>query len=51
VRAVTGIRDVHVVPADERMRVYPRDSLFLDVGATTDAEVAAMGIMFFRAVG
>jgi endoglucanase len=44
VRAVTGIRDVHVVPADERTRVYPRDSLFLDVGATSDAEVAAMGI-------
>ena len=44
VRAVTGIRDVHVVPADERTRVYPRDSLFLDVGATSDADVAAMGI-------
>jgi putative aminopeptidase FrvX len=44
VRAVTGIRDVHVVPADERTRVYSRDSLFLDVGAATDAEVAAMGI-------
>lgn len=44
VRAVTGIRDVHVVPADERTRVYPRDSLFLDVGAATEAEVAAMGI-------
>jgi endoglucanase len=44
VRAVTGIRDVHVVPADERTRVYPRDSLFLDVGAANEAEVAAMGI-------
>jgi putative aminopeptidase FrvX len=44
VRAVTGIRDVHVVPADERTRVYSRDSLFLDVGAATEAEVAAMGI-------
>jgi endoglucanase len=44
VRAVTGIRDVHVVPADERTRVYPRDSLFLDVGAATDADVTAMGI-------
>lgn len=44
VRAITGIRDVHVVPADERTRVYSRDSLFLDVGATSDAEVAAMGI-------
>src|SRR5215213_9813999 len=44
VHAVTGIRDVHVVPADERTRVYSRDSLFLDVGATSEAEVAAMGI-------
>ena len=44
VRAVTGIRDIHVVPAEERARVYPRDSLFLDVGAKTDAEVRDMGI-------
>src|SRR5471032_3572155 len=44
VRAVTGIRDVHVVPPEERTRVYSRDSLFLDVGATNEAEVAAMGI-------
>jgi putative aminopeptidase FrvX len=44
VRAVTGIRDVHVVPNEERGRVFSRDGLFLDVGATTEAEVAAMGI-------
>ena len=44
VHAVTGIRDVHVVPAEERTRVYSRDSLFLDVGARDEAEVAAMGI-------
>lgn len=44
VKAVTGIRDIHVVPADERTRVYSRDSLFLDVGATTEAEVRALGI-------
>jgi putative aminopeptidase FrvX len=44
VHAVTGIRDAHVVPPDERTRVYSRDSLFLDVGATSDAEVAQMGI-------
>ena len=44
VKAVTGIRDVHVVPADERTRVYARDGLYLDVGATTEAEVRAMGI-------
>ena len=44
VRAVTGIRDVHVVPAEERTRVFPRDSLYLDVGAKNAAEVAALGI-------
>ncbi len=44
VRAVTGIRDVHVVPSDERGRVFSRDSLFLDIGATSEAEVRAMGI-------
>ena len=44
VRAVTGIRDVHVVPPDERGRVFPRDSLFLDVGASNEAEVRAMGV-------
>ena len=44
VHAVTGIRDVHVVPAEERNRVYPRDSLYLDAGARTPAEVEALGI-------
>lgn len=44
VRAVTGIRDVHVVPPEERARVYSRDSLFLDVGAKDEAEVLAMGV-------
>ena len=44
VRAVTGIRDIHVVPQDERTRVYPRDSLFLDVGAKSVDEVRALGI-------
>ena len=44
VRAVTGIRDVHVVPPEERTRVFPRDGLFLDVGARDAAEVAALGL-------
>ncbi|HEX5305593.1 MAG TPA: M42 family metallopeptidase [Dyella sp.] len=44
VKAVTGIRDIHVVPAAERGTVYPRDGLYLDVGARTAAEVAALGI-------
>ena len=44
VQAVTGIRDVHVVPADERAKVFARDTLFLDVGARTAAEVENLGI-------
>ena len=44
VHAVTGIRDIHVLPADERGKVFPRDSVFLDVGAKDAAEVAAMGL-------
>jgi putative aminopeptidase FrvX len=44
VRAITGIRDIHIVPPEERTKVYPRESLFLDVGAKNAAEVAAMGL-------
>ncbi|MDR3700374.1 MAG: M42 family metallopeptidase [Candidatus Sulfopaludibacter sp.] len=44
VHAVTGIRDAHVVPAEERARVFSRDSLFLDVGAQSEIEVRNMGI-------
>ncbi len=44
VHAVMGIRDVHVVPAEERTRVFARDGLFLDVGAHTADEVRAMGV-------
>jgi putative aminopeptidase FrvX len=44
VHAVTGIRDVHVVPAEERTKVFAREGLYLDVGARNAAEVAALGI-------
>jgi putative aminopeptidase FrvX len=44
VRAITGIRDIHIVPQEERTKVYPRESVFLDIGAKSAAEVAAMGI-------
>ena len=44
VHAVTGIRDIHVATVAERTSVIPRDSVFLDIGAGTPAEVAAMGI-------
>jgi putative aminopeptidase FrvX len=44
VHAITGIRDIHVLPADDRNRVFPRDSLLIDVGAKDAAGVAALGI-------
>ena len=44
IHAVTGIRDIHVVPADDRNRVFPRDQLFLDVGAKNAAEAEALGL-------
>ena len=44
VHAVTGIRDIHVVPPEERTKVFARDSLYLDVGAHDAAEVAALGL-------
>lgn len=44
VKAFTGIRDIHVVSPEERSKVFPRDSLFLDVGARSEAEVREMGI-------
>lgn len=44
VRALTGIRDVHVLPNEARGGVFPRDSLYLDIGARNAAEAAAMGV-------
>ena len=44
VHAVTGIRDIHIVPAGERTTVFSRDQLYLDIGAKNAAEAAAMGV-------
>ena len=44
VEAVTGIRDIHVATPAERTAVIPRESVFLDTGARTPAEAAALGI-------
>ncbi len=44
VHAVTGIRDIHVVPADERTRPFSRDQMYLDIGAKDAAEAAALGV-------
>ncbi len=44
VAAVSGMRDAHLVPREERDKPIPRDQIFLDVGANNAAEVAALGI-------
>jgi len=44
VRAVTGIRDVHVVPPQDRAKPFARDTIFLDAGAKSAAELAALGV-------
>jgi putative aminopeptidase FrvX len=44
VTAVTGIRDIHGMPPADREKVIPAESIYLDIGARSAAEVAAMGI-------
>jgi putative aminopeptidase FrvX len=44
VHGVTNIRDIHIVPQDERGKVYPREAIFLDVGARSAEEAAEMGL-------
>ncbi|HSG06817.1 MAG TPA: M42 family metallopeptidase [Longimicrobiales bacterium] len=44
VTAVSGLRTTHVTPASQRADVWPLEQTFLDVGATSRAEVESMGI-------
>ena len=44
IHGVSGIRTVHVTPASERGLVWPRDSIFIDVGATSREDAERMGI-------
>ena len=44
IHAVTGIRDIHVITPTEVTAVIPRNDIFLDIGANSPAEAAAMGI-------
>ena len=44
VTGVSGIRTIHVTPGSQRDRVWSLEETFLDVGATSAAEVAAMGV-------
>ena len=44
VRAVSGLRDVHLAPRTERDKPIGREQIFLDVGAGSAAAVEALGI-------
>jgi endoglucanase len=44
VPAISGIKTVHISSPADRSRVFPRDELFLDVGARNKADAEAMGI-------
>jgi endoglucanase len=44
IAAITGLKSVHVTPAEERSRVTPREDVFLDVGAKSKEEAEALGI-------
>jgi len=44
IKAVSGIRDIHVTPAEERTKPFSRDNLYLDIGARSAADAAALGI-------
>ncbi len=44
VPAVSGLRTTHVTPPSQRDRVWPLEEIFLDVGARTREEVAALGV-------
>jgi putative aminopeptidase FrvX len=44
VTAVSGLRTTHVTPGSQRDRLWSLEETFLDVGATSRAEVEALGI-------
>jgi len=44
VAAISGLRSVHITPAQDRDRVTPHDDVFLDVGARTKQDAEALGI-------
>ena len=44
VYAVTGIRDIHIVPDAELNRPIPREQVYLDLGVKSAEEVSALGV-------
>ncbi len=41
---VIGAKPPHLLPAEERRKVVKKDAMYIDVGATSKAEVEALGI-------
>ena len=44
VHGVSGIRTIHVTPGSERNQVWGRDTIFIDVGATSKSDAERMGV-------
>jgi endoglucanase len=44
IHALTGTPDIHGMSPADRGKAFPADSIYLDVGAKNEADVAAMGI-------
>src|SRR5205807_6605078 len=44
VTAISGLRSVHITPAEDRNRVTARDDIFLDVGARSKNEAESLGV-------
>jgi endoglucanase len=44
IAAISGQRSPHITPPGEYNRVTPRDEVFLDVGARSQADVGALGV-------
>lgn len=44
VLGVAGIKTIHISSPEDRTRVFPREQLFLDVGARSKVEAEALGI-------
>ena len=44
VHGVSGIRTIHVTPGSERNQVWGRDTISIDVGATSQADAERIGI-------
>jgi endoglucanase len=44
VAGVSGIKTIHISSSEDRSRVFPREQLFIDVGARSKGEAEALGI-------